>query len=276
MDAASGFEIHFELDAVENIEPWKDGEDRFLTWFGLSRGRYWISTPHGDALRYADEFLTRKGSDCPYVEYQVARLFEDLEVQMSTALEAVPPDVAVLVSNPQWFGRAEQWYRAQQPGVSTHVLWEAATGWWQDRAFNLNYLAGGPCFHLWRNGDEVFVRWETIADHQQRWAIPNGQFSVSVTEFESTCYAFFEQAVDAMENRIDRLVANGWSRPDCVVDIPGLIAEHLQRKAVLRNLRQEKSETDWDNVRIALACLDAEIHGCRERSDGRADQAQTL
>jgi len=45
----------FELDAVEDIGPLGEGEDRKLHWFGLTSGCYWISTPLDEVLRYTDE-----------------------------------------------------------------------------------------------------------------------------------------------------------------------------------------------------------------------------
>jgi hypothetical protein len=45
----------FELDAIEVIEPWGEDQDRKPHWFGLTSGRYWISTPLGEALRYTDD-----------------------------------------------------------------------------------------------------------------------------------------------------------------------------------------------------------------------------
>src|SRR5476651_989771 len=84
----------FALDAVEDIGPWGEGEDRKLHWFGLTSGRYWISTPLGEALRYTDEEVRRCGLASPYVDYQVSRLFEDLQSILPEVLEPVPSDIA--------------------------------------------------------------------------------------------------------------------------------------------------------------------------------------
>jgi uncharacterized protein DUF5984 len=58
----------FELDAVEDIGPWGEGEDRKLHWFGLTSGRYWISTPLGEALRYTDEQVKLWDLPSPHVD----------------------------------------------------------------------------------------------------------------------------------------------------------------------------------------------------------------
>jgi hypothetical protein len=73
------FRFRFELDAISDIQPWGEPGCENLHWFGLTSGRYWIETPLGEVLRYTPEIMKLWNLPFNYVDYQVARLFEDLQ-----------------------------------------------------------------------------------------------------------------------------------------------------------------------------------------------------
>jgi len=253
----------FELTPVEDVQPWGKGEDRKLHWFGLTDGHYWISTPLGEALRYTDEILKQWGGNSPYVDYQVARFFEDLLSVLPAALEPVPLDVAALISDTRWFDRAEHWIadkedediRQERSGLCYEAM-----DWYQARALDSMHLTNGPMFHFWRTGDEVTVRWEATGKNAEEvWSIPNGEFAVGVGQFSSAAYAFFDQLIQAMQLRVEAIQTKGWNRTDCRIDIPLLVSEQQQRANRISELKDRRTETDWENVRSLLHRLSAEF-----------------
>ena len=222
----------FELDPVEAIEPWGEGEDRKLHWFGLTSGRYWISTPLGEALRYTDEQAKRWGLASPHVDYYVARLFEDLQSVFPAAIERVPVDVAPLVSNDNWFARAETWIDDSGNSEERRSLCAAAMDWYQNRSVDTMYLKNGPLFHFWRTGDNVSIRWRPTGKNPEGiWSTPQGQFTIGEGQFSSAVYTFLDDVLRKMQERIDSIDATGWRRSGCKIDIPLLLNE--QQNALL-------------------------------------------
>jgi hypothetical protein len=253
----------FKLMPVEEIQPWGEGENCHLHWFGLTDGHYWISTPLGEALRYTDEILKQWGGGSPYVDYQVVRFFEDLQSVLPAALEPVPSDIAALISDTGWFDRAEQWIVDKE---DEDERWERrklcceAMDWYQERALDSMHLTNGPMFHFWRTADKITVRWEATGKNAEEvWSIPNGEFAVSAEQFSSAAYAFFDQLVREMQVRVETIRTKGWNRADCRVNIPALVSEQQQRATGISELKDRRTGTDWGNVRSLLQRLPAEL-----------------
>lgn len=92
----------FELRPVENVEPWGVPGDRKLHWFGLTDGWQCLDTTAGRLLEYA---IPAHPSGKTWMEYQVARLFEDLLGAWPAIVEPVPDDVASRFLG--WYSSAE-------------------------------------------------------------------------------------------------------------------------------------------------------------------------
>jgi hypothetical protein len=250
----------FELDAIEAIEPWGEDEDRKLHWFGLTSGRYWISTPLGEALRYADDQAKSWGLPSPHVDYQVARLFEDLQSVLPAALEPVPSDIAAFVADGNWFARAEKWIDSSENTDERRNLCVAAMDWYQNRSLDTMYLTNGPLFHFWRTGDDVSIRWEPTGKNPEGiWSTPQGRFTIGEEQFRSAVYAFLDDVLRTMQERIDAIHANGWQRTDCKLDLPLLLNEQRKRAALVNDLKERRLETKWESVRRLLECLSMEF-----------------
>jgi hypothetical protein len=253
-------QFRFELDPVQNIAPWGDGEDRKLHWFGLTSGRYWITTPLGDALRYTEEQVKLWQRSSPYVDYQVARFFEDLESVLPHVLEPVPSDIAALVANDDWFIRAEKWIASLEVGDDRRDLCYDAMEWYQERSLDTMYLINGPIFHFWRTGDSVSVRWEPTGEkHEHIWSTPEGLFTISVAEFKSAAYSFLREVLVKMQNRVESIQMSGWHRENCKLDIPLLLKEQQQRMAFAEEQIEKRSQTDWESVMALINRLSAEF-----------------
>lgn len=252
----------FELTPVEEVLPWGEGKDRKLHWFGLTDGHYWVSTPLGEALRYTEGILKQWGVSSPHVDYQVVRLFEDLQSVLPAALEPVPLDIAALVSDTRWFDHAERWIAEKEDEdvrQERRGLCYEAMEWYQERALDSRHLTNGPIFHFWRTGDSIAVRWEaTGSNAEEVWTTPNGEFKIDVRQFSSAAFAFFDQLIQAMQLRVESIQANGWNRTDCRIDIPYLVSEQKERASRICELKERRTKTDWENVRSLLRRVSAE------------------
>jgi hypothetical protein len=249
-------EFYFELDHIEDIAPWGQGKDRKLHWFGLTSGRYWISTPLGEALRYTEEQVKRWGLASSHVDYQVAQFFQDLQHVLPNALEPVPSDIAALVSDNEWFALVEKWIDSCQNSDERRERYYEAMEWYQTRSLDTMYLVNGPLFHFWRIGNDLSMRWEPTGENPEGvWLVPGGQFTISADQFKSAAYTFFDNLLEAMRGRIENIQSNGWHRADCKLDIPLLVKEQTQRETWIGELKNRRSETNWDTVRNLIRRL---------------------
>src|SRR4051794_34154431 len=90
--------FEFTLDAIDAIQPWGEPGKLSLSWFALSLGEYHLELGGREVLRYSDaavEYFKRvapRARAGPFVEYQVARLHEDLLQIIPQVLQRVPDD----------------------------------------------------------------------------------------------------------------------------------------------------------------------------------------
>ncbi|WP_109484346.1 DUF5984 family protein [Occallatibacter savannae] len=251
--------FNFELEEINDIPPWGEGDNKSLHWFGLTLGHYWISTPLGDVLRYTDEQLREWEDQSPYVDYQVARIFEDIQSVLPSALEPVPVEIAALIEEGGWVDLVGQRLKSidntdEQNGLY-ELFWDA-TEWYGDRSIDTAYMVGGPNFCFCRLKDDVNFRWRTKA---QRWCLPRGQFTLPAQQFESAAYSFFDNFLAETQKRVETIATTGWHRTDCKVDVPLLVKEQQQRTNQVEDLRKQRSETDWAAVSELVGRISGEL-----------------
>lgn len=247
------FAINFKLHKVEKIVPWGTGADSKLYWFGLTDGIYWISTPLGEVLQYTENALAKFDTDCRYVDYQVSRIFEDIQQVLPYALEPVPADIAQIVTDPDWYAKSVSWFEGI-PSDSKELcdLWFDAVEWWSERNLDTLYLTNGLFFQIWRVEDRINIRWESRESGESIWLLPQGEFSLDVQTFTSSCYAFLSQVLEQMQTRVDSIVQNGWLRQDCSLDIPLLVKEQKMRSIAVQTIKDRLPNTDWNLAREKL------------------------
>jgi hypothetical protein len=68
-------------------------------------------------------------------------------------------------------------------------------------------------------------------------------------------YGFCEDLLRAMRVRIDEIHRDGWDRPDCSLNLDGLMADHQQRERLFSDLRCQRPTTNWNDVRTNLQDL---------------------
>jgi hypothetical protein len=247
--------FQFQLRKIEEVMPWGTGQDRKLHWFGLTDGHYWISTPIGDALRYTEEVTQQWKCDSSYVDYQVAQIFENIQEVLPYALEPVPPDIAEIVSSPDWYAKGEAWHESLPEDSELSETWLDAMEWWWAREFDTAYLKHGPSFQIWRVKDQITIRWDSREEGESVWLLPEGECSLDVNSFTSSCYAFLDSVIEQMQVRVNSIDQSGWPRKDCSLDVPLLIKEQRIRSAAIQTLGVRRPNTDWATVRERLAFL---------------------
>jgi hypothetical protein len=255
MNTGSNLRFCFELDALEDIQPWGEAEKHTLHWFGLTSGRYWMSTPLGEALRYTEERESLWNLTSPYVDYQIARWFEDLQCVLPFAMEPVPSDIANMVTYCERDERLIPWLEAGRQSNGKLDVWSGASQWWNDRNIDTAYLVNGPEFHFWRIGDQVFIRWEQKTDEKDVWELPNGQFATDAAVFQAAINGFLDEVISRMKQRVDTIRTKGWRRTDCSLDIEGLVREQEQRTGWVREVKERQAKTDWASTRGFLGRL---------------------
>jgi hypothetical protein len=158
--------FRFELYPLDEVSPW--GRDQpNLHWFGLTEGWYWLEADGRQLLR-----RTRLDHLHPYVDYYVARLWEDVNVLTPAVLEVVPADLQPFIaSDPvQWAcdplaflpAEDEDGIEDVEPDAPDHPVVVAAN-WHGEHYLDFGYLRNAPHLRLWRtvcgDRDEITVDW---------------------------------------------------------------------------------------------------------------------
>jgi hypothetical protein len=259
------FRFRFELDAVSDIQPWGEPGKYSLHWFGLTSGRYWIETPLGEVLRYTPEIRKLWNFPFLYVDYQVARMFEDLQEHLPAALEPVPEDIATFATSRSWLEQLSLWIDeecSEAEGRQRWNLYEAAMSWWWQRELDTAHLSHGPRISMWRTRDEVHFRWTTRENEDRGvpvFVVPTGDFTMDLATFQSAAVSFCNDVLSAMQSRIEDIQDKGWSRGDCALDLSGLAAEQKHREEIFRQVSGQVWETNWPEVRTQLCALKSRL-----------------
>ncbi len=252
----SEFRIRFDLDDLETVRPWGRPGECELHWYGLTSGRFWIETVVGNPFEYTTAVQNHWKSPVRVPDYFVARFFEDLLDFLPDVLEPIPEDMAARVSNRSWRIKAEQW----RDSIESELHWDqwyAATEWWHHRSLDMGYLSHAPRSTFWRVQNVVYFQWNADGKEENIpvWASPEGQISMSVSDFESSVRNFGEELLGAMGERVHKVQKHGWQRTDCTVDVNGLVAEQTKRRESFERRLVEKRATDWRQKRVCFDIL---------------------
>lgn len=239
----------FRLTPLPEVEPW--GPERSLHWFALTDGCYWLALDGLELLRYTPLTVGRfraPGSP-PYVDYYLARIWEDLLRLLPEALEPVPDDLVDLITS--------DWPPAEDERT------DAALCWCSDHILDLGYLRCPPEIRWWRRVDDdhdrdhITVAWKhpTRDDGNFEWEAPRtGQATIPCSEFVAAVEGLDRELMAAMDERISQLERSG-PPPGVRLDIPALRAEHQDRTLWLQRARTRRPETNWPEVRAGAAIL---------------------
>ncbi|WP_221091073.1 DUF5984 family protein [Deinococcus aquaedulcis] len=163
-------------------------------WYWLSYGWFWLTTPDGDVPTTHPALNAAFGlppDPEPHLDYQVARLWLDLDEILPRVLEPLPPALASVLASGSWAGWKAQvsaWQHARPDEQADWDAWLTATGWENGRVLDMGYLAAPPVLRFWREGETVTMSWDTTnkrVDGHLCWAETQGQQRLSVTAFQA-------------------------------------------------------------------------------------------
>ncbi|WP_433662941.1 DUF5984 family protein [Nocardia sp. CA-128927] len=249
--------FRFGLTPLDRVGPWGD-QYRTLHWFALTEGWYYIGLGDHDLLRVsartAELLRTQAGHretphDC-YVEYYVARLWEDVLTLLPSALEPVPADLLDFVDT-----EPTTWSWADTPEV------DAASTWYGDRTLDTGYLWFGPHLRWWRtvddSSDSVTVAWRYPVDPESEIEFTGpltGRISMPTDEFRTAVIEFDRNLLAAMNERLREFESSG---PPEGIEIDLALLEHEQQDRAhwLAQTLERRPDTDWEAVRIGARTL---------------------
>jgi hypothetical protein len=225
--------FEFELAPLDEVPVWGTPPDLSLGWFGLSWGQYWLDLGTARLLEYSP--AARLPGLTRFVDYQVARLHEDLLQMLPDILEPLPADVVVGLEDGSLAVTAGRLSQAADAEQQPREILEEALYVLYRRFFDTAYLAPRADIWMWSRGETVVVEW----DHRGRmiegapaWTASHGRREMATSEFRQQVTTFHRKFMAAMQERID-LVCAHWSRPEVKIDLRRLREEQLERDAWL-------------------------------------------
>ncbi len=254
-------QITFTLDPIDEIQPWGEPPNLTLNWYGLSYGTYFLEAGQHNLLRYSDAALQWLASQYPkpefrpYVDYQVARLFEDICDIAPHVLEPIPDNLVRYVSSGlhrKWEHECRQWLERKDGDNDAWNNYYDAVGWANRRHLDTGYLLPGATVWFWRRGDLITIAWDN-RDHKfdaiPAWSEQQGQFALSAQEFTDELESFRHRFLEAMRSRVEE-VCRSWSRAEIAIDLKQLVKEQTLRDS--EQLRPLSPATDWSSVARAI------------------------
>jgi hypothetical protein len=266
--------FNFRLRPVDHIAPWSREGQPVLHWFGLTDGWYWMDVGTDQLFRYTDDILRLWGipsnhrENLPYVDYQVVRLWEDLQEMLPAILEPIPERVLAHV---QPGAQALIWrnqvvdYLIPEPDVpdNAYDLLERTTSWLDHRWLDVGYLQAGPRIWFWIQEQTAVIHWdnrEIRIDDKPVWTATVGSIALPLDMFIEEVRSFDRRLIDAMQTRT-AAIQQQWSRLDVALDVPALLREQQERATWMeRTLEQTRHSpsTAWQDV---LEMIERVKHG---------------
>lgn len=231
----------FELRPLDDVVPW-GGDPPTLHWFGLTDGWFGLEVAGHQLLR------TTEPDAADRIEYQVARLWEDVAELVPAVLEPVPADLVAFVAS-----QRASW--VQDPPDDDEDDCDAAAIWHGNHRLDLGYLREPPGLAFWSTvttrGDEVTVN---RRHPDPRTADAPGHWSVPTEAFVAAAHALDRDLIAAMADRVTELGRRG-GLPRVDLDLPWLRSEHAARATAWQTATARTPTTDWDAVRRGARLL---------------------
>ena len=257
--------FQFELFPVDEIPGWGTPPALGLHWFGLTYGAYFIQAGETELLRYSDAWLAQNQPSAAawyagaYVDYQVARLHEDLLDLLPFATCPVPTEIADLLRRARPARVRERLRARSQSGAlsaSQVAAVEEAAEWLRLIKLDMSYLTRSPELRLWESAGEVTLEWDApdeTSDGVPVWSSAHARVCMPKGDFVAAVAAFDRELMSQMEARI-AAARRGWSRPEIAIDLDALEREHAERASWLRNAdRRCIIPPSWSRIGEGLA-----------------------
>ncbi|WP_431884035.1 DUF5984 family protein [Micromonospora gifhornensis] len=254
--------FRFELYPLDEVSPW--GRDQpSLHWFGLTEGWYWLETSGQELLR-----RTRQSDPHPYVDYYLARLWEDLIVLTPEVLVPVPDDLQPFIASHHAQWTCDPLEFVEEPDerrpddgnadVPDHPVVTAAV-WHGEHHLDFGYLRNPPKLRLWRttcgDRDEITLDWRHEDDGEIGFTADSTvRLSLPTTAYLEAVHILDRELMDAMGQRVEDLEHRG-GLPGVNIDLVDLRREHEDRRHWLARNLDRAPKTDWNAVRQGARLL---------------------
>ncbi len=266
--------FEFELKPVNGIEGWfrPASGTKHLSWFGFTLGYYRMNLGSEKLLNSSDETVAYYRQVAPsantgtyldsYVDYQIARFYEDCLELLPYALEPVPENLRDYIEleyetlrrwRLPWTDLTDKFDKEEKNKFFDALDWVT----------NDRYLTGGHItpynILFWSDGQNMNIYWnnQEIYSHKDvpAWSAQKGKFKLPINQYLDEVKSFHNRLFEQMEQRIDD-VCKKWERTDVIVDCEVMKTEHRQRaERFVQILATPPHKTDWNRVGECLSWL---------------------
>jgi hypothetical protein len=242
--------VEFELSPVVVIEPWGQAPNLSLHWFGLSYGSYYFDLGTARLLEYAAvEGWPR------FVEYQLARLHEDLIGMLPDVVEVVPRAVSERFRNGS-LGATHRHLSAIWSQDAMDENLDVALEALRVRSLYTEYLSPSAGIWIWSSDTKTIIEWDNrdrLFEGRPVWTAQAGRFELNRQDFLHEVRAFDTKLMEAMSFRV-RAASASWTRPEVKIDVKKLAAEQVERGSWFDSaVRHGSRATDWQAVQEVLS-----------------------
>ena len=120
-----------------------------------------------------------------------------------------------------------------------------------NRQLQFYHLTLAPDLYLWRTGTEFNLLWDApgMDAAGPRWAVQHARMTLPFGDAQQAVESFCQELLSAMAERVAVIERDGWKRPDCSLDVAGLVAEQQERETWPAADLVCSFETNWDAAR---------------------------
>ena len=242
--------FEFALTPLEAIQPWGDPPNLSLHWFGLSDGTYHINLGATRLLEYATSDDGER-----FVEYYLARFYEDILNMLPDVLEPIPASVARQFVDGGLGSTMQTLEKMREALEETDSSLDVALEALGNRIFDSGYLNPSAGISIWGYGAKTIIEWDNrdrLFNGKPAWTAVQGRHELAREEFIEEVQAFHLKLMTAMDERV-REVCSNWIRSDVRIDFEQLVAEQAERRDSFDSALRSIRTTDWPSVELALS-----------------------
>lgn len=262
--------FNFHLLQLNKIRPWEHNNQKYLNWFGLTDGWYWMDVETDELFRYTDDIVSSwdkelgTQAEFSYVDYQVVRFWEDLLDMLPNILEPIPTNILQKIN----LGTDMLDYRKkvfdylfiQDNGdlsENSFDTLEITTSWIDKRLLPTSHLLHSPFIWFWNDGKNMFIHWDNrsvFKDNIQVWKANFGTYSISIQQFIDELRLFDKNLMNAIQLRINE-IREGWKHSEIEINISEIERQQNERSKWLEQsfvkAHLQKSPK-WDEIQAML------------------------
>lgn len=247
--------FNFQLKPVAEIYPWGEGEDRYLNWFALSEGEFWIDVGNEVLFRYSDAICEHWKMSSVYPEHQIVEILSDMLDSAQCAMAPLPD----FFESP-----ARDWSELSdfKHDMAEHSRHYDAFRWLGERSPATLYFVAFPNIAFYRVDDSIIIGWDNRhkkVDGISVWTADIGSFIIPVDRFWEECHQFVSRLLSAMDDRLMKIETKS-EIPLVPTRHDELLGQHAKWKEELssRLVIREEPDVPWDEAEAAFRSLLAE------------------